>query len=72
MRNSKKTSPNTMTLKVPFMTRIDAELRQRVKKAARRQNRTVNNFVETMLLRELGLELPITEPEEVDIGFPEN
>ena len=61
-----------MTHKVPLIVRIDADLRARVKALAKKSNRTINNYVETLLLRDMGLELPITKGEEeaANMAFP--
>jgi hypothetical protein len=55
-----------MTIKVPLMTRVAAHVTQLAKAKASRQNRTLNNYIETLILKDNGL--PI---DEIDIGFEE-
>jgi hypothetical protein len=55
-----------MTTKVSFMTRVDKNVRKLAREKARQQNRALNNYVESLVLKDLGLELPIAETEETN------
>jgi hypothetical protein len=61
-----------MTIKVPLMTRVAAHVRQLARAKARMQNRTLNNYIETLILKDNGLAVDEGLPaDEIDIGFEE-
>jgi hypothetical protein len=44
-----------MSPKAPILLRVDAEVRYLVQIAARKQNRSMNNYIETLILKDQGL-----------------
>jgi predicted HicB family RNase H-like nuclease len=50
------------------MTRVDKEVRRLAKAKAKRENRTLNNYVETLVRQDLGMDAP-EEDREIDINF---
>jgi hypothetical protein len=50
-----------MTRKPPLILRIDDDLKRVIREEALRENRSINNLVETILLRHLGLEMPLNK-----------
>jgi hypothetical protein len=51
----------------PILLRCDFETRERIKLAAQKERRSMNNFLITVFLRSEGLPLP--EEKELDIDF---
>jgi predicted HicB family RNase H-like nuclease len=58
-----------MTTKVPFMSRVAPEVRRRAKEKARLEYRSLNNYIEFLVLKDLGTEIPVQTDEEIDISF---
>jgi hypothetical protein len=58
-----------MTSKVPFMSRVAPEVRKRAKERARSLNRSLNNYIEYLVLQDLGIELPPPTDDTIDIEF---
>jgi len=54
--------------KIPFMLRIEPEIRDLIRTASRREYRSMSNYVENLILRDLGI-LTDEEPKEIDITF---
>ncbi len=54
-------------MRKPMTIRIDTDLLAATKARARRDNRTVTNYIETVLRRELGL---METPDEVEMYAP--
>jgi hypothetical protein len=50
-----------MTLKTQMVVLVDKDLKRIVREVARKDNRTMNNLIETVLLRHLGLEMPLNK-----------
>jgi hypothetical protein len=50
-----------MTIKTQLVVLVDKDLKRIVREVARKDNRSMNNLVETVLLRYLGLEMPLNE-----------
>ena len=55
----------------PILLRCDFETRERIKLAAQKERRSMNNFLITIFLRSERLPLPEEESAEIDIGFNE-
>ena len=51
----------------PILLRCDFETRERIKLAAQKERRSMNNFLITVFLRSQGFPLP--EEKELDIDF---
>jgi len=43
----------------PILLRVRAEIKREAKAAALRQNRSMNSYLEFLILQDLGLELPL-------------
>jgi hypothetical protein len=57
------------TERSPVLLRIHHTLKIEAVKAARRECRSLNNYLERLIQRDLDIELP--EEKACDIGFPE-
>ena len=60
--------PVPRTTKIPFMLRIEPEIREVIREASRRELRSMSNYVERLILRDVGI-LTDDEKPEVDINF---
>jgi predicted HicB family RNase H-like nuclease len=58
-----------MTTKVPFMSRVSPETRRRAKERARLLHRTLNNYIEYLVLKDLATEISVQLDEEIDVEF---
>jgi hypothetical protein len=54
-----------MTTRPPLILRIDDDLKRVIREEAIRENRTMNNLVQTILIERLGLALPLSKESRV-------
>ena len=56
-------------LSLDRMSRVAPEVRRRAKEKARLEYRSLNNYIEFLVLKDLGMEIPVQTDEEIDISF---
>jgi hypothetical protein len=60
-----------MTEIVPFLLRIRPDVRELIREGAERENRSQNNYITALILKDRNRQLPPNEQpdEEIDIAF---